>query len=164
MPPKRGRRGSGAAGEEGTSTTSRGGGVSGGGRARRLNSSSASGDADAGGGGSRGGSSGGGGGGDQLLLRDRRSRIAARTLRSSGSIFDMGSIVKGIGSSWLSGGGEQAEELRVVRVEERDALVEPPVAPPVLVAFLETRRTRRDREVSGGDGRATPWIAYSKRV
>ncbi|CAM9621483.1 unnamed protein product [Ectocarpus sp. 8 AP-2014] len=60
----------------------------------------------------------------------------------------MGSIVKGIGSSWLSGGGEQVEELRVVRVEERDALVEPPVVPPGLVAFLETRRTRRDRETT----------------
>lgn len=134
-PPKRGRRGT---GEEGASTSRAGG------RGRR-HQSSASIDEDGDGRGSGGGTRGGG---DQLLLRDRRSRIAARALRSSGSVFDMGSIVKGIGSSWLSG-GEQLEELRVVRVEERDVLVDPPVVPPGLLKFLEDRRERRRREVSG---------------
>lgn len=59
--------------------------------------------------------------------------------------------MKGIGSSWLSG-GEHLEELRVVRVEERDVLVDPPVAPPGLLKFLEERKERRDREVKGGAG------------
>ena len=58
----------------------------------------------------------------------------------------MGSIVKGMGSSWMSG-GEQLEQLKVVRVEERDVAVDPPAVPPGLVAFLEERKTRRDREV-----------------
>ena len=155
-PPKRGRRGSGggggagagAGGDEGT-TTSRGGG-----RARRQNSAaSVDEDGDGKGAGGRGG-----GGRDQLLLRDRRSRIAARALRSSGSVFDMGSIVKGMGSSWLSG-GEQVEQLKVVRVEERDVAVDPPAVPPGLVSFLGQRKARRDREVSEGRGdhRGAAW-------
>lgn len=58
----------------------------------------------------------------------------------------MGSIVKGMGSSWLSG-GEQLEQLKVVRIEERDVAVDPPAVPQGLVSFLEQRKTRRDREV-----------------
>lgn len=100
----------------------------------------------------KGGGGRGGGGKDQLLLRDRRSRIAARALRSSGSFFDMGSIVKGMSPSWLSG-REQLERLRVVRVKERDVAVDPPVIPEGLVAFLKERKARRDREVSAGEER-----------
>ncbi|CAN0199581.1 unnamed protein product [Pylaiella littoralis] len=57
----------------------------------------------------------------------------------------MGSIVKGMSPSWLSG-GEQLEQLRVVRVKERDVAVDPPVIPEGLVAFLKERKARRDRE------------------
>lgn len=58
----------------------------------------------------------------------------------------MGSIVKGMSSSWLSG-GEQLEQLKVVRVEERDVAVDPAVVPEGLVTFLKERKARRDLEV-----------------
>lgn len=97
-----------------------------------------------------GGSVGAGGHDQQLLLRDRRSRLAARALRSSGNFFD----TKGIaGAGWLAGvAQEQPEpELRVVvKVAERENVVDPPAVPACLSAFLSARRKRRSHEVRCG--------------
>ena len=122
-PLKRGRRGAGSGLEEG-GHSSRGGG----GKARRSNSHGADDD-----------------GGDQVLLRDRRSRIAARALRSNGNVFDIGAIVKGITARKTE--SEQPEELRVVRVAERDVVVDPPAVPAGLMKFLTKREERIYQEV-----------------
>lgn len=88
----------------------------------------------------------------QLLLRDRRSRIAARALRSGGTLFDA-ALAKGVGGgAWLAAAHEQPEPelLVVVKVAERDAAVEPPAVPARLAAFLADRQQRRSREVRDG--------------
>lgn len=98
-----------------------------------------------------GGRSAGAGGHDQqLLLRDRRSRLAARALRSSGGFFDLKGMA---GAGWLAGAAqEQPEpELRVVvKVAERDRVVDPPAVPACLTAFLSARQGRRSHEVRRG--------------
>lgn len=55
--------------------------------------------------------------------------------------------MKGMNASWMSS-GEQLEELRVVRITEKDVAVEPPVVPVRLATFLAEREKRRGREVS----------------
>lgn len=86
------------------------------------------------------------GGGEQVLLRDRRSRLAARALRSSGNLHGIAAIAREKIASWMTR-PEQPEELRVVYITERDGEVDAPVTPSTLVKFLDERDKRRHREV-----------------
>lgn len=122
---KRGRRGAGSAGEDG-GHSSRWASVKG----RRTNLQSADDDS----------------GVEQVLLRDRRSRLAARALRSSGNLHGTVAIAKEKIASWMTR-PEQPEELRVVRITERDGEVDAPAIPGALVKFLAERDERRRREV-----------------
>lgn len=54
--------------------------------------------------------------------------------------------------------GEQMEELRVVRVQVREAVIAPPVVPAGLSIFLAERERRRKREV-----RQIDWGSYGRR-
>lgn len=72
-------------------------------------------------------------------------------------MFDIGAIVKGMNSSWMSG-GEHVEELGVVVVDESDVCVDPPAVPEGLAAFLAERKGRRGREVRAGAGAPAPRV------